>query len=334
MRFLFFTDTHIRGTSPQNRKDNFFETLQKKIKEVLDIAIKEKIDVILHGGDIFDRPDVSPALVRELVILLSKYPIPIYAVAGNHDIYGQNPLTVNRTMLGLLDGMGIIKLIQPGEKLIFEDGPRKVQLTGQPYFYGIDGEFKRQSYMIEKSHDVDFAIHMVHGMLLERPFFQGMAYTLIEEIAGTQADITLTGHYHTGFNTKIIDGKFFINPGSLVRINNSLNELSRMPKVVIIDIGDNIKITEMNLKCALPGDEVLDRTKVQAMAFREKKLAEFVQGIYSTGHYNTVNINKIIEEISMQQNIKDDVVKEALRRIGDAQEMLSQNEIEDYPEVS
>ncbi|MCR4430581.1 MAG: metallophosphoesterase [Tepidanaerobacteraceae bacterium] len=331
MRFLFFTDTHIRGNNPQNRKDNFFETLQKKIKEVFDIAIEEKIDIILHGGDIFDRPDVSPALVRDFVLLLNKYQIPIYAVAGNHDIYGQNPLTINRTMLGLLDGMALVKLLQPGNKLIFKDGSRRIQLTGQPYFYGIDGEYKKQSYIMSKDENVDFAIHMVHGMLLEKPFFEGMSYTLLEEIAETQADITLTGHYHTGFNTKVIDGKYFINPGSLVRINNSINELSRMPKVIIIDITEKIKIDEINLKCALPGEEVLDRTKVQAMAFKEKKLAEFIQGIYSTGQYNSINISKIIEEISLHQNLKKEVIKEALKRIGEAQEILSEKRVEDCP---
>ncbi|HHW02789.1 MAG TPA: metallophosphoesterase [Thermoanaerobacterales bacterium] len=334
MRFLFFTDTHIKGTNPQNRKDNFLETVQKKIKEVLDIAVEEKVDIILHGGDIFDRPDVSPSLVREFVVLLNKYSIPIYAVAGNHDIYGQNPITVNRTMLGLLDGMGIIKLIQPGKRIFFEDGPRKIQLTGQHYYYGIDGENKRQNYMVEKNLDASFAIHMVHGMLLEKPFFEGMSYTLIEEITDTQADITLSGHYHAGFNTKIIDGKYFINPGSLVRINNSINELLRMPKIIIIDINEHISISEKYLNCALPGEEVLDRSKVEALAFREKKLAEFVQGIYSTGQYNTINITRIIEEISRQQNIRDDVVKEALYRIGAAQEALSQNDNENYPEVN
>lgn len=334
MRFLYLTDTHIRGTNPQNRTDNFLETLQKKLIEVLDIAKKEKVDIVLHGGDIFDRPDVSPSLVRDFVILLNKYSIPIYAVAGNHDIYGQNPLTVNRTMLGLLDGMGIIKLISPGEKLILEDGTRKIQITGQPYFYGIDSENKRESYIIPKAPGIDFAIHMVHGMLLEKPFFEGISYTLIEEIVDTQADITLSGHYHTGFNTKVINDKFFINPGSLVRINNSVNELLRIPKVVIMDINEDIKITEIKLKSALPGDKVLDRSKVEALAFREKKLSEFIQGIYSTGHYSTVNINKIIEEISIQQNIKQEVVREALDRIGAAQQMLAEGDSEDLPEVS
>ena len=95
MRFLFFTDTHIRGTNPQNRKDNFYNTLQLKIREVFDIARQNDVDIILHGGDIFDRPDISPSLVREFALLLNEYSFPIYAVAGNHDIYGQNPLTIN-----------------------------------------------------------------------------------------------------------------------------------------------------------------------------------------------------------------------------------------------
>ena len=61
MRILFFTDTHIRGTNPQNRKDNFPETLYLKMEEVFDIAKKNNVDILLHGGDIFDRPDNSPS---------------------------------------------------------------------------------------------------------------------------------------------------------------------------------------------------------------------------------------------------------------------------------
>lgn len=331
MRILFFTDTHIRGTNPQNRKDNFSETLYQKVEEVFDIAQKNNVDILLHGGDIFDRPDISPSLVRDLILLISKYSLPIYAVAGNHDIYGQNPLTLNRTMLGLLDGADVVRLLKPGEKLYFTEGNKKIQLTGQHYFYGIDADYGKKSYIIKKDSDVDIAIHMVHGMLLEKPFFEGMAYTLIDEILETQADITLSGHYHAGFSTKCIDDKYFINPGSLVRINNSLNEFLRMPKVVILNLEDEIKIEEIYLTKALPGEEVLDRTKVEALSFREKKLSEFIQSVYSTGQYDTFDINNILEQISKQQNLKDEVIMEALRRIGKAQELLGN---EDCLEVS
>ena len=58
-----------------------------------------------------------------------------------------------------------------------------------------------------------------------------------------------------------------------MRINNSVNEFTRMPKIVIINIDANgINIQEKNIKCALPGNEVLDRFKVEAFAFKEKNL--------------------------------------------------------------
>lgn len=127
---------------------------------------------MLHGGDIFDRPDIAPSLVRDFILLVDKYSLPIYAVAGNHDVFGQNPLTLNRNMLGLLDGAGLIKLINPGEKLYFKENNKKIQLTGQHYFYGIDADDEKRSYVVRKDPDVDFAIHVVHGMLLEKPFLR------------------------------------------------------------------------------------------------------------------------------------------------------------------
>ena len=62
LRFLFLTDTHIRGTNPQNRKDDFLKTLFDKMTEVFDLAKQNNVDIIIHGGDVFDRPDISPSI--------------------------------------------------------------------------------------------------------------------------------------------------------------------------------------------------------------------------------------------------------------------------------
>ena len=35
-------------------------------------------------------------------------------------------------------------------------------------------------------------------MLLSKPFFEGIPYTLLDDIKDTEADITLAGHYHSG----------------------------------------------------------------------------------------------------------------------------------------
>lgn len=335
MRFLFFTDTHIRGTGPQSRKDNFYETLREKIREVINIVYEENVDIVLHGGDIFDRPDVSPSLVRDFVVLMKDLKPPLYAIAGNHDIYGQNPSTISRTMLGILDSTGIIKLLNPGEKIFFEDRGIKIQLTGQHYFYGIDSENQRLAYCVKKDEGVDFAIHLIHGMLLDKPFIAGVSHTLIEDILETEADITLCGHYHAGFGIINIQGKYFINPGSLLRIDSTLSELTRMPAVILLDVTkDGIKIQKRTLKCARPGHEVFDRKKLQEDSFREQKLAEFIQVINSAGAYNFTNITAIVEHLAKKQNLDNRIVKEALCRIGKAQEMLSQKDGTDIYGVS
>src|SRR5699024_3616797 len=122
-------------------------------------------------------------------------------------------------------------------------------------------------------------IHMAHGMLLDRPFIKGIPYTLIDDIKGTYADITLAGHYHTDFGVLEMENKFFINPGSLVRTTNSLKEIERIPKAVLIKIKDGIKIELIPLKSALSGEKVLDRKEIESTIFKNEKLFEFKQSI-------------------------------------------------------
>jgi len=328
VKFLFFTDTHIRGTAPVNRKDDFLATLKMKLEEVIQLLQEEQIDFCLHGGDMFDRPDISPSIVREIGMILRQSPVPIYAVAGNHDLYGHNSETVVRTMLGLLDGLGIIKLLLPGEKVFLEKDGLKIQLTGQPFHYDLDREGDLQGYLVEKAEEVDYAIHLVHGMLLEKSFFG--AYTLIENILATQADITLVGHYHRGFSKVIqLEGKYFINPGSMVRLEASLTEIKRKPQVVILEMDKKeIKVRLHKLRSALPGSQVLDETQLSLREYREKKLADFVQGIRETGDFKAFNITEILEMIVEREGLRPQVKEEAVLRITQAQESLSSKEEE------
>jgi len=286
MKFLFFTDSHIRGTTPKNRKDNFYETLKNKFYEIGDISGRYNVDYILHGGDWFERPDISPSIVREFAVIIKSFGKPIYTVAGNHDIYGHNPATVGRTMLGLLEGTGIINLLVYDDEVILKKDGITVQLTGRSYNYEIDGENFRNYYIVKKRADVDYAINIVHGMLLLKPFYEGIRYTLLDDIKETEADITFAGHYHSGFGVRKINSKYFINPGSIVRISSSLTELERKPEVVYLEFNENgIHIEEIELKTARPGDEVLDREKLEAAKDRNLKLHQFYQGIEASGRY-------------------------------------------------
>lgn len=328
MRILFFTDTHIRGTTPRNRTDNFYETLKRKFEEIGQIINEMNVDYVLHGGDWFDRPDISPAIVREFAVIIKNFNRPIYTIAGNHDIFGHNPQTISRTMLGILDGIGIIKLINYGEDIILEKDGIRLQLTGQSYNYDIDGDNYKNYYIVKKRSDVHYAINIVHGMLLMKPFFEGMRYTLIDDIKETEADITLAGHYHSGFSTNMANGRYFVNPGSIVRVANTIGEMKRKPKVVIIEIEKDIKISDYELKSALPGEEVLDRQQLEISHDRNIKLHLFYQGIMNTGDFKKIDLNQIIEEIASNSDLSSEVKDEAIRRIAIARENLSSGDEE------
>lgn len=316
MKLLFFTDTHIRGTTPKNRKDNFVETLERKFLEVIEIIQDNDIDFVLHGGDLFDRPDVSISIASKFAVILDKIKVPFYIISGNHDIYGHNPDTLNRTMLGLLDALGIVHLIGHNERVILESNGIRVQLTGAPYVYDIDSPNNKDNYIVKSvENGINFSIHMIHGMLLDRPFIKGIPYTLIDDIKETLADITLAGHYHAGFKTIKIGEKHFINPGSFVRITNSLKEIERIPKVILIELSEGINIKEIPLKTALKGNDVLDRSEIERNQFRNERILEFKQTIDSTLDFEKLDINDVLIQVSNAQGVEEDVKIEALRRI-------------------
>jgi len=326
LRLLFFTDTHIRGTSPKNRKDDFVETLEEKLYEISWIIDHHNIDFVLHGGDLFDRPDVSVSIVSRFAKILNKISVPIYMISGNHDIYGHNPKTINRTMMGLLKELDILNIINKDEKVLLKKDGIQVQLTGQPYVYNIDESVNKNYYIVNNVVDsADYSIHLVHGMLLDRPFIKGVSYTLIDDIKTTLADITLAGHYHSGFNEVEIDGKYFLNPGSIVRISNSLQELKRKPKVIIIDLNEEINISYIHLKTAKEGKLILDRREIENNIYKRERLYEFKHTIDATLDFEKMNINDVLIKVSNTEGIEEAVKEEALRRIANIQ----MNQLED-----
>ena len=94
---------HIRGTNPRNRKDNYKEALIAKFREIFALAKYKGVTAIIQPGDTFDRPEVTTSVLLEFAKVLKESPVPIYTTAGNHDIYGYNLATYERTSLRVLE---------------------------------------------------------------------------------------------------------------------------------------------------------------------------------------------------------------------------------------
>ena len=207
--------------------------------------------------------------------------------------------------------------------IIFTDLVTKktIAITSTPYHPLMDSPEYINDYIIDKKLG-DFHIHIVHGMLTDRSLGPERVQTLIDNITHTNADITFCGHIHTGFKTVCKDGKYFINPGSVVRTSASKAEMSRNVHVVLLEITDSIKITEIPLKTALPGNEVLTREHI-VLKNKKKSISEFYNAeVESYKIEKSRNINDVLDDIMSKEGLSDDVKTEYQKRINEKKASL------------
>lgn len=139
-------DTHFTEKKPRSRKDNYQETVLRKLTDVINLASSirwegktRKVDALVIAGDIFHQPQgklISRKLDYRIISKLSTSPVPILAILGNHDKDHDREDSIEDHPLGSLVAANIITLVHwPEYRVIGTDPP--VIITGRQYT--IDG---------------------------------------------------------------------------------------------------------------------------------------------------------------------------------------------------
>jgi len=278
---------------------------------------------LLCGGDLFNRYNVSISTVRNIINLLNGLENkPMYMVLGNHDIYGHNPDVVARTMAGILEVTGLVDLLHRERSVVLSpDENVSVRLTGVPYHVDMDND--PSIYYVPPfslpTHKKLYSIHLVHGYLVHRDWPKHCRYTLVKDVS-TEADIVLTGHEHYGYGIVRQGKTTYCNPGALGRVQASIGEVSRKPAVAVIDLANKVSVRLIPLKTALPGEEVLDRSRIEQELERESRSVEFQKSLKT--EIIAPNLSNILEEVGRIKNVDIVVKEEAKKRISAAQERL------------
>lgn len=319
IKIVIVGDVHNMGNNPNCRKDNFPETLNKKIEEVVDYCNNEIVDAVIFTGDLSHSPDTANQIIKRFGQNLLKLKCPVYTVIGNHDIYGGNINSTERSKIGILDAFDIIKIIPNNEKIYIEKDNIRLQLTGQSFRTDIDIAQNKLDFYTVKKENADYAIHIVHGFLIDTslPF----SHTSVNEIKNTEADITVSGHLHYPFE-KVIDGKTFINPGALGRITASKTEL-RQPKILKIEFNEErYKIEDVFLTSAPDFNDVIDRSKLKAEVNEIYRIEDFIDSVKSFSESNSLDFVEIVRYISEQENTSEKVKNDVINEIHIAEEEL------------
>lgn len=340
MKFLYFGDLHESPIAPASRKDDFRETVNNKIKEIRELAIKHKVRAILQPGDFLDKPKFDLAFLSEVVerwgfsdVQLDMLAmaqgnvnvaeitkkiennIPMVGAIGNHELYGNALKSYPKTSLSFLENIGFMHIPHKDKPIVFtDDDGTTVAITATHYDINMDHPSQMDDYVVEQKAG-DFHIHMVHGYLTNKNLGELIAHTTVDDIAKkTVADLTVTGHDHIGFPLTAVDGKQFINPGAPVRLTADPKEIRRKPKVLLIEVTKEkgVVVKTIYLKSAEKGEDVLDRSHHVFKQSMSAKMEQIKSLVNKSNVGAGLSITDIISAISKSEQIDDDLKNRAI----------------------
>lgn len=237
MKILHITDSHGTVKGPESRKDIYYITFLRKLYELGYVIKKEKIDIVIHTGDLFHTARVSDKFAGQVSEMIKSWQIPVYVVPGNHDIEGYTTDTIDQTKLGLLAKAGVINLLDRDNPLNItatQNGEEyTIAISGQEYYAHID-EGNMQDFEMQQD-EADFNILAIHGYIADTPQHPDIKCTMCQDVV-TDADIILTGHYHRQFEWSDGQNLDIFNPGSMMRVEQTDYNKTHIPQYGILNI--------------------------------------------------------------------------------------------------
>lgn len=288
IRLLWRTDVHCRAHAPASRKDDWIETVCRKLTEIGDIARTHRCHAVIDGGDFWDDklPVRTPhRLVSRIARIHSGYPCETYGNVGNHDVRLGRFENLPENPLETLFAAGTFKRLYDEHEAVFAADGVKVRVVGVPYHgprYDLD-RFRQ----IER-HDEDWLVCCAH--LLASPkggqMFQNediVAYSDLPSLAPT-VDVFCFGHWHKNQGiTQLNDRQWVVNVGSLTRGALTEDNMDREPGVVVMGFWPRDRHTPPALEFVKigiePSSEVFDLEKRAKEEARKMTVDAFVESI-------------------------------------------------------
>lgn len=305
MKILLVGDLHLRSLSdrPKYRLDNHYESQFQELSEIRDIAVANKVDMMISLGDFFDNVRVSFSLVNDVISWCKSLPCTLFSLKGNHDISSYVIEDRNNGLGILLEAQAVERL----DEVVFEK--EKVVIRGiHAYLDPHNGD-----YWFPDQYKDYFKLICSHNFVIPHsvPF-----EAVLPSQVRTNAQIVALGHYHKAFS-HMEGNTLFINGGSISRW--AVNEIWPV-QVLLLDTVTGI-VTPIQLKSAKDYREIFDLNSVMEIKSTEMNLQNFVDSLNNT-QFDQQDILSVVQKAGKDQNIPEPILTLALEKIGKAQEEL------------
>ena len=252
MKFAHLADTHLgyRQYGLFEREKDFYEVFEK----VIDRIIEEKVDFVIHSGDLFETARPSPMALltfQKGLLKLKGAGIPMYAIAGNHDVVMRKgsipPQVIFKKM-----GLKVISNINP----TYMHGD--VFIAGLPFFPASHSKALKTKLaeLSEKASKHEKSILVMHQGIDK---YFGYNYELEIGDIPDNFNYYALGHIHKYVNDNFGKGKL-VYPGSgEIWKTSELSDYKKNGKgFVLVDL-DGIKPLVKRVKIDIPR-EFIKRT--------------------------------------------------------------------------
>jgi len=212
INFVHVSDTHLGGSNFKliQREDDFLDAF----RQVIDYCVKEKPEIVIHSGDLFDRGKPGNKVLLFTIKQLKRLKaeaIPLFIIPGSHD------MSVDGTFITVLEKVGLLTNIAKPENFKQQGG--QVIMKGEEYhdfiLYGIPGRranISRIYKSLRPSESNKFRIFMFHHIITNvkgAEFFSDIPISLLPK----GMDYYAGGHWHE-HEEFTYNGKPVIYPGS------------------------------------------------------------------------------------------------------------------------
>ena len=252
MKIAIISDLHLgfRQYGLIERENDFYNQLYKVRNEIN----KHEPDMVIIAGDLFDKPNPSPAAINAYREGIGELDTDIICtIKGNHTMilrdnhYSIDDFFEGENIFGyhFLDDSSMntqLFALETSDDLSKKYENIKVHVDGITYRQNsnIDEFLDIQKEMAENCSDDFYNILVVHQSFKEFCGFTGEELS-IEDIDYSNYDAIICGHIHSRFDTVLSDGTKFIQPGSIERMNTTeaLDEQKNGKGFYLLDTKEN-----------------------------------------------------------------------------------------------
>ncbi len=335
MKFAHIADNHLgfRQYGLFERETDFYEVFNRIIQKI----IEERPDFVIHSGDLFEfsRPPTKALLtVQSGFSQLKNENIPIYAIAGNHDIIMRKnaiPPQVLYREFGLT-------VISPNNPYYTEDD---IFIGGIPYTPKFHSDFlvDRLNFLENESKKYKKRILVLHQAIDKYlPFDYELELADMPESFNYYA----LGHIHNRIVDDFGEGKLAYAGSPEIWKMDELESYRKKGKgFYLVDMGGDIpnvervdlklprEIIRENVKYTQLKDEIT-RISEQLLKFDKKPLLEItIEG----GDFNRSEVYEMLRKafynlcLSIRPNYKPESLLETLDGVSDNESILNPHEI-------